>query len=439
MEFTKKFFGMMLTVALSAALAAAATPTVTLTPNIDPPSPGVGSPIVFQVSGANFPISTAVDIYFDLTDVALAVTSSTGAFSGINVQVPTTAAPGTHWVTGVARGTSGSSAQASFTVQTNWNQFHYSSLHKGRNPYENVLNGINVASIDVDWTFTTAGALTSSPAVSAGTVYVGSADDYLYAINATTGALVWKFKTGNSIVDSSPAVANNTVYIGSTDNSVYAVNATTGVQVWKFATSNTVLSSPAVAGGVVYVGSYDNSLYAINATSGAQVWKFATHGNFYAVNAKTGLQAWKFAGTTGTLFESSPAVSGGIVYVGSDAGFLYALNGHNGTLIWDIVAATPAVTGSPTIANGLQYVSIGSNAYAVQQVVTPNVLWAGTTGGVITGTPTVANGVVYVASQDFNLYAYDLTGGGQTKMGPPERPVPKMLQPNWELEPSTSH
>jgi len=240
------FVATMLMVALSAAPAAAATPSVTLTPNIDPPSPSSGPPTIFQVAGANFPASVAVDIYFDTTGVALTVTSATGSFSGINVLVPTSAVPGTHWVTAVAEGTSGDAAQAQFTVQTNWSQFRYSQLHRGRNPYENVLNSTNVGSIDVDWSYTTGAALTSSPAVVGGVVYVGSADDYLYAINATTGVLVWKFKTGNSIVDSSPAVVGSTVYIGSTDASVYAVNATTGAQVWKFATGAAINSSPAV-------------------------------------------------------------------------------------------------------------------------------------------------------------------------------------------------
>ncbi len=47
-----------------------------------------------------------------------------------------------------------------------------------------------------------------------GVVYVGSSDDNVYALNASTGALLWKYTTGN-YVDSSPAVANGVVYIGS--------------------------------------------------------------------------------------------------------------------------------------------------------------------------------------------------------------------------------
>lgn len=47
----------------------------------------------------------------------------------------------------------------------------------------------------------------------------------------------------------------------SSDNKVYALNATTGATVWTYGTGNSVESSPAVANGVVYVGSDDNSVY----------------------------------------------------------------------------------------------------------------------------------------------------------------------------------
>jgi outer membrane protein assembly factor BamB len=481
----------MSTVTLATLPAPAATPSLTLTPKVDPPSPVGGTPVIFRVSGASFAGSTALDIYFDTAEVALAVTSSTGAFSGINVQVPSSAVPGTHWVTAVAQGTSGQAAQAPFTVQANWPQFRYSQVHKGRNPYENVLNSGNVGSIDLDWSYTTSGALTSSPAVVSGTVYVGSADDHLYAINATTGALVWKFQTGNSIVDSSPAVVNGIVYVGSTDHYLYAIQATTGVLSWKFQTGAAIYSSPAVVNGTVYVGSTDDNVYAVNATTGTQVWKFKTGNqvvsspavvnsvvyvgsyddNLYAINATTGVQLWKYA--TASKISSSPAVSEEVVYVGSQDTNLDAINASTGVLIWEYAAGgvveTPsvasgvvyvgsdngvfawinaysgayiaketfssAVTFSPTaVSNGLAFIG-QSNGYvfAFYLAVTGQEGWRAATGAGITGQPAVVNGVVYVASQDSSLYAYDLNGGSQV-MAPPPRPDPSTLRPNPEFE-----
>ncbi|MCZ2809641.1 MAG: PQQ-binding-like beta-propeller repeat protein, partial [Candidatus Bathyarchaeota archaeon] len=61
---------------------------------------------------------------------------------------------------------------------------------------------------------------------------------------------------------SSPAVADGKVYIGSWDDKVYCLNATTGAHIWNYTTGDWVNSSPAVADGRVFVGSYDNRVYA---------------------------------------------------------------------------------------------------------------------------------------------------------------------------------
>ena len=59
------------------------------------------------------------------------------------------------------------------------------------------------------------------------------------------------------------------VYVGSADNNVYALNAVTGALLWSYATGNVVTSSPTVANGVVYVGSWDNHINAFSLPSGA--------------------------------------------------------------------------------------------------------------------------------------------------------------------------
>ncbi len=61
-------------------------------------------------------------------------------------------------------------------------------------------------------------------------------------------------------------MANGVVYIGSGDHNVYALNASTGAKLWSYTTGDTVYSSPAVANGVVYVGSFDNNVYAFALT-----------------------------------------------------------------------------------------------------------------------------------------------------------------------------
>jgi len=115
----------------------------------------------------------------------------------------------------------------------------------------------------LQWAYPTGGNVYSSPALASdGTIYVGSNDTKLYAINAN-GTLKWAYTTGGS-VSSSPALASNgTIYVGSGNGKLYAINANGTLQ-WAYTTGGEVRSSPAIAAnGTIYVGSGDGKLYAL--------------------------------------------------------------------------------------------------------------------------------------------------------------------------------
>jgi outer membrane protein assembly factor BamB len=118
------------------------------------------------------------------------------------------------------------------------------------------------------------------------------------------------------VFTSSPAVAGGKVYFGSGDGSVYAVDAKSGILQWKFATGDVVHSSPAVVNGIVYIGSWDSVLYALDAETGVARWTFQA-GKDHAIHNQEG-------------FQSSPAVVDGTVYVGCRDAHVYALDCRDG-------------------------------------------------------------------------------------------------------------
>ncbi|MBN1232913.1 MAG: PQQ-binding-like beta-propeller repeat protein, partial [Candidatus Coatesbacteria bacterium] len=89
------------------------------------------------------------------------------------------------------------------------------------------------------------------------------------------GDLLWKYKTGDRVF-SSPCVSDGIVYVGSEDNYLYAINCSDEHLKWRYQTGDYVRSSPCVSDGVVYVGSHDNYLYAINCSDGTLKWKYKT-------------------------------------------------------------------------------------------------------------------------------------------------------------------
>jgi len=109
-----------------------------------------------------------------------------------------------------------------------------------------------------------------SPTVVDGTVYIGSYDRILYAVNAESGEEVWNFEGDH--VRSSPTIADGTVYIGFGDD-LRALDAESGDEVWSFETGG-LKSSPTVADGIVYTGNWSNTnFYALDASSGEEVWR----------------------------------------------------------------------------------------------------------------------------------------------------------------------
>jgi len=122
------------------------------------------------------------------------------------------------------------------TTYVNWPQFHSDPCHTGYNASESILSSTNVRNLVLDWKYNME-EVESSPAVANGVVYVGSLDNNVYAISASTGALVWKYTTGGPVY-SSPAVVNGMVYVGSGDNKVYAFDAATGHVIWQYNTGN---------------------------------------------------------------------------------------------------------------------------------------------------------------------------------------------------------
>ena len=134
------------------------------------------------------------------------------------------------------------------------------------------------------WAFETGGSVVSSPAIgSDGTIYVGSNDGNLYAINPT-GSLKWTFQTGGA-VHSHPAIGSDgTIYVGSWDHYLYAINPDGSLK-WTFPTKGEVNSSPIIGSdGTIYVGSWDHYLYAIN-PDGSLKWTFLTSGQLFSTPA----------------------------------------------------------------------------------------------------------------------------------------------------------
>lgn len=257
-------------------------------------------------------------------------------------------------------------------------------------------------SVTVDPTF---GGIGSAPNVTLGTVYVASSLA-VYAYNALDGSLKWSTPLTSTAALSAPTWKGGTIYVAShLDAKVWALNSTTGALKWTTtapgprATCNPAMSSPAAEGGSVFVALCPSTTAPLKSV--------------FSVDAVTGTINWS-AGSA--LHSTSPAVWNGVVYVGSGSGArIEALATTNGASLWQAPVGAGVVS-SPALAGGVLYVgSNDSKLYAFDAAgvqgcsgapSTCAPLWSTITGGAVRSSPAVANGVVYVGSDDASLHAF---------------------------------
>jgi outer membrane protein assembly factor BamB len=271
----------------------------------------------------------------------------------------------------------------------------------------------------------------SSPAVANGLVYFGSGDGNVYAVDAASGALKWKFTTGD-VVHASPAIAGGLVLVGSWDTNFYALDAATGAERWRFKTGEDetthnqtgIQSSAAVAEGIVYFGCRDSKVYALDLKTGRQVWAYSNKGSwvigspavkdgtvyfatsdsalFHALDAKTGEE--RFSLTFAWPMFSSPTVAGQFVYLGSHEGKLLAIDVAARKLAWTFQTDASKQNGPAlTLPDGKpNYRAAMASPFYEDIVVGIRKMFS---VGAILSSPAVVGGVIYVGSADGTLYA----------------------------------
>jgi outer membrane protein assembly factor BamB len=317
---------------------------------------------------------------------------------------------------------------------------------------------------NLKWKFKTEGKIFSSPITKNGTVYIGSEDGFLYAIEEKSGNLKWKFKT-NGAIYSSPGIFENIIYFGSFDGNYYAVNTKNGALIWKFKTGGEhwlgeigmwgmkpetqymedlwdfYLSSPIVfengKSALVVFGSSDGNIYSVDAKKGNLKWKFKTNGPvhgtpvidqnkvyiggwdaiLYALNVETGKEIWHFATGTQTAFkgiQSSVAVSDGKVYFGAREPFFFALDAETGKLIWKYNAENSWILSSAVVKENTVYVGT-SDTYALLALdaKTGTEKYRFKANGYVYSSPAIAGNTIYFGDFTGNFFSLDLLSNGK--------------------------
>jgi outer membrane protein assembly factor BamB len=117
--------------------------------------------------------------------------------------------------------------------------------------------------------------LRGSLAMDSTTIFGGTADGRVFAVDKGTGRFLWVAQHWQPF-NSHPSLFGSTLYIGCDDGNLLALNKTTGAAIWRYRTRGAVRGRAVEVGGVVYFGSADGYVYALDAADGRLRWRART-------------------------------------------------------------------------------------------------------------------------------------------------------------------
>ena len=242
---------------------------------------------------------------------------------------------------------------------------------------DGVIYALDVNTGQQIWSAGGFGQLENSGAVAGEILVVGGYDQRVRALESHTGEVLWSFST-SSFVQASPLIVEDLVYIA-TDHALYALELHSGELQWETPTGNegAYMGAPAYQDGVIYTTG-GKVLLAVDSTSGEELWRIQGNdaftalavanqmiyvgnfdGSFYAFDQETGEEKWKFPDDG--IFWAGPAVAGDMVYTGNE-NIVYALNAQTGEKHWSFEAGSKSVS-EPIVSDGVVYVSDSSHEF----------------------------------------------------------------------------
>ena len=278
------------------------------------------------------------------------------------------------------------------------------------------------------WKFETGARIDAAPLTVDGTVYVGSQDAHLYALDAADGALLWKYYAGAGIA-ADPAAAGGAVIAADLDGRLRAVDMSSGTLRWTTEPTSQIWGKVSTDGASVFAANKDGAVMAFSAEDGAPVWTHETDGAIYggtnlvgksamvasyddwvySLDAESGELEWKTEILQGA--RDAPLFAGGIVAVGSYDERLYAMNAASGANVWNFWSGGAIVRGAAASEDAVFFGSGDGYAYSVS-AEDGSLNWRRKIGEQVRSKPAVGGGVLYIASGD-TVFALDAANGAE--------------------------
>ncbi|MBQ7659817.1 MAG: PQQ-binding-like beta-propeller repeat protein [Alphaproteobacteria bacterium] len=254
--------------------------------------------------------------------------------------------------------------------------------------------------------------LLASPIIFGNNVYAQDVNGTVYAFDLKSGKQIFKTKlkpfnendASSAMNGAGLAAYKDYVYAATGFGGLFALDKTTGAVVWSKDLNTLLRVAPSVAGGKLFVQTIDNRLFCLDAKDGSDIWDFS-------ISAEDTV----LAGGSVPAYDAANQ----IVVAAFSNGEIQAFNARIGYPLWSnnlinekLVGSSlgiNAVKASPVIDGNVVY-AVGSNGLMLAiSLESGDVLWKAPIGG--TNTPLVDSQSVFVLSDNLELFALDKKTG----------------------------
>ena len=260
-----------------------------------------------------------------------------------------------------------------------------------------------------------------APAVAYGKVFAASRDGIVVAIDQQTGKKIWEQDFANydnysfkkamlwysnravsAKISGGLSVAYQSVYFGTEDGYVYALEEATGELKWKVGVKGEVISAPAVDAGVVLVNTTSGHLIALNPENGEQKW--VTESDVPPLTLRG---------------VSAPAADSGGALIGTPSGKLKVSILETGMVAWETQIASPSgatelerivdIDVKPLVFGGNVFVVSYNGTLSAVELRTGQVIWTREYGSY--RNISIDGNRLFVVDNSSNLFAIDRRSG----------------------------
>ena len=283
----------------------------------------------------------------------------------------------------------------------------------------------------VRWSADIDSPLTSSITIHDGTLFLGDKSGTLHALSTDTGAELWAYNAGSSIIGTPLIVSNEVIYAHS-DGELSVLDIYDGSVIWRSipvdGSGSRLDDGAAYGGGLIFTAGNDGRLTAVSDDTGEEVWTYQARqglrsapeygeglvmlgeydGLFSMIDAQTG-ERLNGGGAGGAV--NTPAVRDGKVYFSAWDGVIQSIQIKDVIPLWSVNVKDP-VTTSPAITEGIIAVGTARGFVFALNEADGKTLWQyGTNGGSVTAKPVVADGAVFACSGDGTVHVIDAGTG----------------------------